>query len=106
MTKSTFIWTDRDLSRVCGNYIFLNDILPRRDLIEKIRMELNSTNDHRLSGCCSPSSQAIEMKIRACEHLDNGKRCSSKQLPTKLHYLIWDEYLTSHAAQLADKYGF
>lgn len=106
MTKSTFIWTDRDLSRVCGNYIFLNDILPRHDLIEKIRRELNSTNDHRLSGCCSPSSQAIEMKIRACEHLDNGKVCSSKQLPTKLHYLIWDEYLTSHAAQLADKYGF
>jgi hypothetical protein len=106
MRRTTFIWTDRDLSRVCGNYIFLNDILPRGDLIEKIRMEISSTNDYRLSGCFSPSSQAIEMKIRACEHLDTGKRCSSKQLPTKLHYLIWDEYLTSHAAQLADKYGF
>ena len=106
MTKSTFIWTDRDLSRVCANYIFLNDILPRHDLIEKIRRELTSTNDHRLSGCCSPSSRAIEMKIRACHHLDNGKTCSSKQLPTKLHYLIWDKYVTSHAAQLADKYGF
>jgi hypothetical protein len=99
MRKSTFIWSHSDLKVVCRNYFYSN-FTPRQQLIEMIRKDLDYLNDYRLSGCRMPTKNAIEMKIRACEHLDFKKQCSPKQFPTKLHMDVWDEYLTSQSARL------
>ena len=78
--------------------------MPRHQLIEMIRKDLDYLNDYRLSGCRSPSRNAIEMKLRACDHLDFKKQCSSKQFPSQLHIFAWDRTMSQESQRNADKY--
>ena len=103
MTRSKFIWTESDLKVVCRNY-YSCSIMTRPQLIEIIRKDLDYLNDSRLSGCRLPTNNAIEMKIRACDHLDFTKKCSSKQFPSELHMYVWDQYLASQSARFADTF--
>jgi hypothetical protein len=101
MARSRFIWTESDLKVVCRNYYSYN-WMTRQQLIKMIRKDLDYLNDSRLSGCRLPTNNAIEMKIRACDHLDFTKKCSSKQFPSQLHMYVWDQYLSSQSARFAD----
>jgi hypothetical protein len=95
-----FIWTERDLNVVCRHYIFWNGLVSTDKLIDIIRKDLEYLNDCRLSGCRTPSRNAIEMKLRACDHLDFKKKCFPKQFPSQLHISAWEKTMTKIANDL------
>jgi hypothetical protein len=99
-----FAWNESDLYVVCKLYIFWKDLLSTDKLIDIIQKELRYLNDYRLSGCALASRNAIEMKLRACDHLDFKKKCAPKQFPSQLHILAWDKAMTQASEQSADKY--
>ena len=100
MARSKFIWTESDLNVVCRHYVFWSYLLSRDKLNDIIRKDLDYLNDCRLSGCRTPSRNAIEIKLRACDHLDFKKKCSPKQFPSQLHISAWEKTMTKIANDL------
>lgn len=99
-----YIWTESDLDVVCRYYILRSDLLPRDKLNEMIRKDIEYLNDYRLSGCRTPSRNAIEMKLRACDHLDFKKKCSPKQFPSQLHIFAWEKAMTQESQRFAHQH--